>query len=221
MATTLKTVSPKAELMWVTIVGEGKENMSGKMQYLASVVLDPNNNPEHKAYIDTIDAFWVENKPAEKRKAKSLGYSYSDPLLDDDGEKQYNDDDKVIYDKKGRVTVVFKTGVAFPDGKAKTVKIYNSKNKVVSLGDAQIGNGSIGRISGAMGMYVNKVKGKIMDAGVTLYLDAIQLSKLVEYTGGDAGFADDDDENGFTGVDEDAGFEGESVEPDPKATPRL
>ena len=219
MTEVMKTVTPKGELAWVTHQGEGKENMSGKMQYVASLILDPINNKEHKDYIVAIDSFWEANKPEGRKKAKSLGYKLSDPLLDDKGEKQYDDDDKLIYDPKGRVTVTFKTGTTWPDGKTKVVKIYNSKNKIVSLGDASIGNGSIGHLSGAIGIYINKNKqGKIMDAGATLYLDAIQLKKFVEYTGGDAGFAasEDEDEDAFVGVDEDAGFDGEDA-----PTPRL
>ncbi len=125
-----------------------------------------------------------------------------------------------MYDPVGKVTVQYKTGTTWPDGKAKIVKIYNSKNKVVSIGDAKIGNGSKGCISGSMGIYINKSpQGKILDAGVTLYLDAIQLHKYVEFVGGgDAGFAASDDEDGFTGVDEDEGFEGEET---PSSTPRL
>ena len=219
--TTAKIVTPKMSLAWVKITGDGEENMSGKMQYLASGILDVKNDPAHAAFIAKIDAFWAENRPAEKRKAKSLGYYLNDPLLDADGQKQYNDDDKLIKDPDGKVLVTFKTGVAFPDGKRKVIKIYNAKNKIVSLGDQTIGNGSIGHISGAMGIYVNKSKqGKITDAGVTLYLDAIQLKKFIAYAGADAGFAaDDEDEEGFTGVDEDEGFEGE--EAPTEAKPRM
>ena len=211
--TAVKCVSPKGELAWVTIDGEGKENMSGKMQYVATVILDPKNVEEHQAFLDKIDEYWEEKKPEGRKKPKSTGYSLYDPLLDDDGEKQYKEDDegnkKLIMDPDGRVGVQFKTGVKFPDGKTKKVKIFNSKNVEVGLGDQKIGNGSVGRISGAMGIYVNKEpgSGKVTGAGVTLYLDAIQLVKFEAYEGGDAGFeADDEDEDGFTGVDEDSGF---------------
>ncbi len=220
MAITQKTVTPRLSLAWIKITGEGEENMSGKLQYLASGIMDPKNNEADAAYIASIDAFWEENRPAEKRKAKSKGYYLNDPLLDKDGNKQYDDDDKLIKDPDGKVLVTFKTGTTFPDGKGKVVKIYNSKNKIVSLGDVSIGNGSEGHISGAMGIYINKVKNKIQDAGVTLYLDAIQLKKFIAYTGADAGFAaDDEEEGGFTGVDEDAGFEGEEANTETK--PRL
>jgi len=222
-----KLITPKGELRWVTITGEGKENMSGKMQYVASIVLDPKNKAEDKAFVDKVDAFWQENKPAfmGKRKAKSLGYFLCDPLLDEAGDPILDDEDKPKYDPDGRVMVTFKTGVSFPDGSTKVVATYNSKAKKVALGNTKIGNGSIGFLSGAMDIYEVKAKDKSTDAGVTFYLNAIQINKLVEYSD-DAGFApseDDEDEGGWTG---DEGFEGTAAEDTPvvssaKAGPRL
>ena len=213
----MKTVTPRGELCWVIITGEGKADMSGNMKYSATLILDPKKKPEDKAYLDAIDAFWEENRPKEKKVAKSKGYYLNDPLLDKAGEKQYDDEDKLIMDPNGRINVVFKTGVAFKDGKPKKVRIFNSKNQVIALGDQSIGNGSEGHLSGSMGIYLNKNKDKIVDAGVTLYLDAIQLKKFVPYTGSDAGFAASDDEDDFMGVESDAGFEGEAAPSDDKA----
>tara|TARA_R110002153_G_scaffold249071_1_gene405322 strand:+ start:440 stop:1093 length:654 start_codon:yes stop_codon:yes gene_type:complete len=208
-----KIKTPKGNLEWVTISGEGKENLSGKMKYQANVVLDPTNVPAHQAIIDKIDAFWEENKPKGfTRKPKSTGYYFHDPILDEDGEPTYNDDGKKIFDKKGKVHLTFSTDTTFPSGDAKVVKIYNAKANVVSLGDKSIGNGSIGYISGAMGIYEAKAKGKTIDAGVTLYLNGIQLTKFVEFTGADDGFAAEEEEDGFTGVDADEN----SFEPEAK-----
>ncbi len=205
-------VDQRRPLVWSKITGEGEENQSGKMQYLQSVILDPKNNKDDAATIAKIDAFWEENRPAEKRKAKSMGYYLNDPLLDADGEKQYDEDDHLVRDPNGKIILTFKTGTTFPDGKQKVVKIFSSKNKVISLGGQIIGNESEGIVSGAMGLYIVKSKqGKIQNAGVTLYLDAIQLKKFVPYEGDDAGFGASDDEDGFTGVDDDGeGFEGEA-----------
>ena len=197
-------------LMWSKITGEGEENQSGKMQYLQSAILDPKNNKDDAATIKAIDDFWEEHRPAEKRKAKSLGYYLNDPLLDAEGEKQFDEDDHLVRDPDGKVILTFKTGTTFPDGKAKVVKLFNSKNKVISLGDQIIGNESEGIVSGTMGLYITKSKNKITNAGVTLYLDAVQIKKFVAYEGADAGFGASEDEDGFTGVDDDGeGFTGE------------
>jgi hypothetical protein len=225
-----KTKSPKGELLWVTITGEGKENLNGTMQYKAELVLDPNTNDDHAAYLAKIDEFWEANKPAGfKKKAKSLGWYLNDPILDKDGEHVLDEDGEKTYvaiKDGGKVRLSFKTATTFPDGKEKVVKTYNSKARRIELGDVSIGNGSIGYVGGAMGIYTVKDKSgkKVIDAGVTLYLDGIMLTKLVKYEGGDVGFdaeADDnmDEDEGFTGIGEDDDFE--SVEDGEGKQPRL
>ena len=197
-----KIKSSKGTLEWVTISGEGKENLSGKMKYQANVVLDPKNNPADQAIIDKIDAFWEENKPKGfARKPKSTGYYFHDAVLDEDGEPTYDDDGNKVFDKNGRMHLTFSTDTTFPSGDPKVVKVYNAKANVISLGNKSIGNGSEGYIAGAMGIYEAKAKGKTIDAGVTLYLNGIQLTKFVEFTGADDGF--EADEDGFMGVDAD------------------
>lgn len=208
-----KIKTPKGLLEWVTITGEGKENLSGKMKYQANVVLDPQNVPAHQAMIDKIDAFWKENKPKGfKRPPKSTGYYLHDVITDADGDAVYDEETgKKVFDKEGKVHLTFSTDTTFPSGDNKVVKVYNAKANVISLGDKSIGNGSEGYIAGAMGIYEAKQKGKTIDAGVTLYLNGIQLTKFVEFTGADDGFEAEEDEDGFTGVDADENeFEAEA-----------
>lgn len=213
-----KTVTPKGELEWVIITGDGKENLNGQMQYVANLVLDPDNVPEHAAYIEKIKAYWEENKPKGMKEPKSLGI-YPHKVKTD----ETDDEGKPVYAEDGRTNLAFKTGTTFPDGSPKVVKTFNSKAKEVQLGDTKIGNGSVGQISGAMNVYeVKGPKNKLIDAGVTLYLDAIKISKLVEFST-DAGFAADDDEEdeGFVG---DEGWTGEDPATgsnDTAAKPRL
>lgn len=207
----VKIVSPKGELEWVHIHGEGKENLSGKQQYLANLVLDPENVPAHKAFIDGINKFWEDNKPKGfKKDAKSTGV-YPHKVKSEDTDEN----GKPIYVEDGKVYLAFKTGTTYQDGSPKTIKIYNSKAKEVNIGEAKIGNGSIGEISGAMGIYQTKDKsGKtLVDAGVALYLDAIKISKFVEYTQASAFAADEEDADG-EGWEGDVGWTGaeQSVE---------
>lgn len=198
---TVKIQSPKMELCWVTISGKGKANMSGTLQYVASGILDA-SIPAHQAFIDEVNAYWEDNKPAKFNKApKSTGiYPYTEK--DKDGNK---------VEVPGKFVVAFKTGIAYPDGTAKIIDVYNAKAKKVSLGTQTIGNGSVGFISGAMGVYENRnpTTKAILDAGVTLYLDAIQLTKFVPYSA-DAGFNAVEDEDGWTGEEE---FEGVTEAP--------
>lgn len=201
----VKVVSPKGELRWVTITGEGVENMSGKLQYKADVILDPSNNEEHKKFIDKIDKFWNDNKPKGfKKKPKSLGYYYCDKVLDSDGNPTKDEEDVFIYNKDGKVSVSFKTSTTFPDGKAKVVKTRNAKGSEVNLGETMIGNGSVGYLAGAMDIYTATTKqGAIQNSGVTFYLDEIKLTKLEVFEGANP-FDECEDEDGWTGEDEDA-----------------
>ena len=158
--------TPKGELEWVNISGEGKENLSGKMQYLCSIVLDP-SEPEHKEFIDQVNKYWEDNKPKGFTKpAKSTGLYPHKARTD-----ETDDSGKAVYEEDGLTVATFKTSVTWPDGKAVKVRTFNAKGKEAALGDIQIGNGSIGRISGSMGIYTNKLKnGTVLDAGVALYL---------------------------------------------------
>jgi hypothetical protein len=203
------------ELQWVTITGEGKENLSGKMQYVATVAFDP-KEPAWAKLMTEVDSFWADNRPKKIKDPKSTGFY---PEMRKTAET--DEDGEAIKEATGRMLLAFKTGVAWPDGSPTIVKTYNSKGKEVALGQTKIGNGSIGSIAGAYDIYVNSTKqGQVVDAGITFYLNAIQIIKLVEFTD-DAGFdAVDDDGEGWTG---DEGWEGEGVEEKeaPKAGPRL
>ena len=200
-----KFKSPKGPLEWVTIDGEGKENLSGKLQYVANVVIEADD-----PVIAEIEKFWETNKPKGfKKDAKSTGIY---PHTVDSGKK--DEDGKAIYEEDGKLVLAFKTGTTYADGKTKVIQIYNAKARKVALPEGvAIGNGTIGKIAGAMAIYENKTpKGALVDAGVTLYLNDIQIFKLEEYTT-DAGFeADESDEDGGWEGDENS-FEGEESKP--------
>ena len=195
--------TPKVELEWVNIRGEGTENMQGRMEYKVNGVFDPEVK-EDKEFLDSIETFWDENKPAKIKKCKSNAcythYHYT-------GEKDEDGDN--IKEETGKVSVAFKTGTTYPDGKEKLVRVYNAKSKEVSISDDIIGNGSIGRISGTMAIYeiIDKKTKKVMEAGVTLYLDAVKILKMEErrsqesFQGEEDGWEGD---TGWTGEDTDA-----------------
>ncbi len=212
MAKIAKFKSPRSPLEWVTIDGEGKENLSGKLQYVANTVIEADD-----PIIAEIEAFWEANKPKGfKKEAKSLGI-YAHKVATDEKDEE----GKPIFKEDGKMYLAFKTGTSYADGKAKVIQIYSASAKKTNLPEGvSIGNGTIGKVSGAMAIYENKTpKGALVDAGVTLYLDAIQIFKLEEFTT-DAGFeADEDEEGGFEG-DENS-FSGEEATTETKAKPRL
>ncbi|MCI4437682.1 MAG: hypothetical protein JHC33_12820 [Ignisphaera sp.] len=186
MATTpLKT--PKGVLNWVMITGAGKEPMdvTKKNKFTATLTL-PNDSENCVKLSNIIKDFWSENLPTgfEKRPAKSLGFKETIH--------------KETRESTGFTDFTFSTDVSFPDDAPKVIPTYNAKGEKVELGLTKIGNGSTGVIHGAMGVYEVKAKGKTIDAGVTLYLNAVQIAKLVEFTGGvDADDISDDDEEDF------------------------
>lgn len=217
----------KAELgilEWVNISGEGKENMSGNLQYLASIRY-PGDSPELARLVKQIEDFWAEHKPKSKRKPKSNGVYFGDFEKDDEGNFIRDEDDKKVPIKTGDRVLTFKTGTTWQDGNPKVVRTYNARGKSVVLGETKIGNGSKGCIEGTLGMYVNSDKqGNVLDAGVALYLDKIQIVKLEEYQGDEAEFKSyDDEEEGFMGAVEDTfeGTEDNASGPADSAKPRL
>ena len=156
-------VTPKGELIWIFIDGEGREDLNGVPKYQATLRCKK-DSPADKEMAKTIADFWNENKPKGK-KMKSNG-TKSEWNKETDEATGYN-----LYN--------FWTQVSFPSGDKKVVKVFNAKATEIDLRGKKIGNGSEGFISGAMGIY-DRPEG----AGVTLYLNAVQLTKFVEYQGG-------------------------------------
>ena len=153
--------------MWVSISGQGKENLSGNMIYSVDVVVPLEDAQEA---IDKIDALWDDHKPKGAKEPKSTGYK----LSEDETE----------------VTFTFKTNTVFPSGDKKVIDIFDRKVSKIKLDDnVKIGNGSTGKASGIVSIYK---AGKNM--GTTIYLDAIQLLKLVEYQAAGDGFDEVEDD---------------------------
>lgn len=203
MADLVNISTPVGVLTWVNISGQGKENYNEDgYEYVASVVMKLS---EAQPTIDSIDSVYDTSDPEGKKNKKSTGYR---PCNEDGSSLEEGEtSDFVIFS--------FKTGTCYKDGKAKKISVYNSSAAKVDLGDSRVGNGSKGAISGKMRFYS---KGK--DAGVSLFLNAVQITSFIEYNE-DAGF--EEVEGDFDGVD-DTGFTGvPENKPDKKPTkkPRL
>jgi len=163
--------TPKGNLKWAFITGDGRKD---KYSIVVSVP-----EAEAKEAMDAIDAFWKENKPKQaKPRPKSTGYKY--------------EEDEETGERTGMVYFSSSTGTAFPSGDKKVVKVFTAKKPVreVTLGTKKVGEGSIGRAIGSLAIF--EYEGTY---GTTLYLDAISLSKFVEYVGGvDASDVEEDEE---------------------------
>jgi len=160
---------PVGKLEWIFIAGEGRNQaMDGapeKMQKTASMILNKDSK-EAKGLIAQIDATWEQYKTENHKikaatQPKSLGYKI---VKDKDTDEETND---LIFS--------YKTNSRWPDGKPNNIKTYNAKGAEVDMGETIIGNGSLGVIHGSMGGY--EYAGSF---GISLYLSAVQIAKLVE-----------------------------------------
>jgi len=197
----------EAELRWIFIDQPGKENMQGKLCLNASVYV----NKDSKGLVKLKDAlakFWDENKPSgAPKKPKSIGITKV-KAKDESGEDILDSDDNQTYTDE--VAINFWTGATWPDGKPHVIRIFSAKGNEISLGSKKIGNGSFGSVSFAAGIY-DAGKGS---QGITLYLNAIQITKFVEYTQ-EAGFEAEDGD--FDGVP----TEFDEVTSEQEAKPRI
>lgn len=184
---TKRLTTPKGEITWVFINGNPKKDLNGNDRYTAQVEFKK-GSPEAKWVTEQIETFWNENKP-KGRKCKSNGIH---PVMEKDpdtGEWTVETD---------RIAVQMWTGTTFKDDSPKTIDVRNAKNRKVNLGTKRIGNGTIGRLDGVMAIYDNGPAA----SGVTIYLNAIQIIKFVEFSQE----PEFDEEDGWTGEDEDGGF---------------
>lgn len=149
----IKITTPRGELKWASVTGAGKKDLQGRDIF--SVDLEMSTDVG-KDLMDEIDALWASDKPKGAKDPKSTGYR-----INDDGQT---------------VKFTFKTSAVYPSGDPKEVTIYDAKAQRTKVTD-KIGNGSIGRVSGMASIYDAGVAAR----GVTLYLDSLQLIKLVRY----------------------------------------
>jgi hypothetical protein len=197
MSKDLKSIAtPVGELHWVNITGQGKQNYNEDgYEYVATVHLTGQEALILKATIDEVLGVVPSGKIV-----KSTGYR--ELLEDAEGALFTPTANKKEGTATGIFAFTFKTGATFEDGRQKKVAVYNATAQKVDMGDRLIGNGSKGAISGKMQRFE---RGK--EVGVSLFLNAVQLTEYVPYEG-DAGFeaqeggtftAPNDGETGFSG----------------------
>lgn len=174
----MNVVTPTGTINWAYITGEGKRDLNGNAIYTVDLALPMD---EAQPLIEKLEELWEENKPKGAKAAKSMGF-------------KVKEDDQVVF--------TFKTKTVYPSGDPKEVAIYNAKAQRVDFKD-RIGNGSTGCVSGMAAVYDAGVAAR----GVTLYLDAVQILKLVKYEGGtsfsqkEGDFEGTEDSNGFVAAD--------------------
>lgn len=174
--------TPKGEFRWAFINGQGRKNLNDQLEYSIDVVVSAEDAAQT---IEKLEAFWDDNKPKGAKAAKSMGYKTLD---------------------SGDVCFTLKTKTTYPSGDPKKIRVFNAQAKEIDLpGEAKIGNGSRGRASGIAAIYDSGPTAR----GVTLYLDAVQLTKFVKYEAGASFGVDEEDDFGNF---EDAPFTADSLD---------
>lgn len=175
MATTI--TSPKGSLQYVQVTGQGKLDYDGKYyEYVAGVKLP---KAEAKTMYAEICEFFEENKPSW-----FTGDEPSNKI------KRKQEDGDFLFQFKTKAEFEGEDDDGQPTLRKTHIGIINSKNKEVNLPDGEgIGNDSIGRIKGSMTIHSDK---KMGTAGVSLWLNNVQILKYVKYVA-DTGFDIDDD----------------------------
>lgn len=181
----LKVKTQVGDLKYVFITGEGRNNaMKGqepRMQFVASIVTKK-DSPLHKNIKAQVDAEWKAYKEAFNVKGLPKSTGIKDLLMPDPKGTIDPETEEVAKVPSGDVIITFKTSTTWPDGNAKQVKVYDHKGSDISAAVLNagwgIGEGSKGIIHGVAQGNNTGDKQK-----VTLYLNAVQLSKLVKYEG--------------------------------------
>jgi hypothetical protein len=203
---TTNVESPVGDFEWVIVSGQGKLNTLKKpdaagnkpYEYQATLLM-PADNEDCIAFQEEIMQYWEDTRSKKFAKAdpKSCGFKPHKVKTD----KIDPDTEEAIWEEDGLIAFTFKTNTVYGDGKPKVITIFNAKGREVQLGKRRIGQGSRGRVKGVITPYEQP-----KEAGVSLYLNGLQLSKFVEYVGGTSfdELEDPDAEgDGFEGFDED------------------
>ena len=212
----IKVVTPLGELHYVNISGQGKENYDeDDYEYVASIRLTGDAAEKLKAEIEEIVELRPKGDDVKSRGYKELVKTKDGNLRSPTLKKPKTDDEEAT----GIFEFLFKTNTTYADGKTKKIGTRNAANQPVSLGNARIGNGTIGCISGKM-----RGKSYKKEWSVTLYLNAVQITKFVEYVGDDGFEAQKVDEDSFMGIeDAETGFVGQpegEAPAEPEETPK-
>jgi hypothetical protein len=187
--------SPLGNPKWTFVEGKGKEDDKGNCKY-QTVIRVHESAKGVKEKMDRIDEFWKENKP-KQAKPRPVHKAYKFEEDDETGEKT------------GYVLFGFSTSTTWPSGDTKQIKIFTAGNpkkdipvREVALNGKKIGEESRARAIGTLAIYEYEKQ-----FGTTLFLDAMQLTKFVEYVGGidasDVEAIDDEESEGeeFEGFD--------------------
>lgn len=164
-----KIVTPKGSLQWVRIETPRLNQFNGNQEFSASIIM---SKEEATPLMTELKEMFLSEHP--KKKPQSMGFK----TLDD-----------------GNIEFRFKTNATNKNGDKKVINCVDAYKKPFT-NKGNIGNGSIGKISGTAIVYANGA-----NVGVSLYLNAIQVLKWDEYIADD-GFDLEEDFDSYFDEDE-------------------
>jgi len=104
--------------------------------------------------------------------------------------KEFSVADILKEDDEGKKFLPFKLKAVDSEGNPNKITMYDASGKKVDDWSALVGNGSIVKVKYRVApYYVNSTK----VVGLSFRFYAVQVIKLVEYSGGDSGFGDETD----------------------------
>lgn len=193
-----RITSPVATLTGYTNIKVPDTKFDPNGTFKARLLLDPDNNTEHKAYLEKIQALFDEHVEKTKRDTGKKKLKITDdckpwtPEEDEEGEET----GKVVVRFKLTAHVETKSGKTFDQ----SPKVFEMGRKSPLTGDdlPNVGSGSEVQISSEVNTWNTNI-----GCGMTLWLTAVMIHKLVEFGGNadaeDFGFdvGDCEPEEGF------------------------
>lgn len=187
MGTPVKT--KLGSLAYVFITGEGRnqalKGQEAKMMFTASIIT-PKDSDLHKDMLAQINTEWESYKKAKGVKGQPDTNGIKEIMIPDSKGTIDPKTEEVLKVPSGNVIITMKTNTTWKDNKPKKVIVKDRMGKditdiIVSAKDTwSIGTESTGVLHGTAS--ANDEGGKHK---VSLYLNGLQLVKLVKYTGND------------------------------------
>lgn len=187
MAKREKLTTPAGEVKWAVL---SKPNTKWKEKGEYSILLClPDDHPYWETLKGMVEVGFEETKKTLKPKDRAAAKMVLPFTAEYDAETE---------EPTGRNEIRIKTAATFTDKKtgqeiSLKPKLFDAKGKRI-MADITVGNGSVCAINFSPAIYHRQIDNAI---GMTLYLNAVQVIKLVEYEGDGSAFGFGAQEDGF------------------------
>lgn len=135
-----------------------------------------------ESYTEAVNTLKKDGKAAAAKQVKRR-YPYKDELDKDTGEET------------GFIELNFSTQAVSKDGKPRKMRLFDAKGESISPDDVKVAGGSVIKVNFTPSNYYMAAS---KEAGVKLYLNAVQIIDLVEFGGGSASDFGFEEEEGYT-----------------------